>query len=73
MNSYIVTSRSVVYKTYQISAETETQAIEIWQADESGELPTYEEWTEKVSLHSIEEQSQDTRILSIYAQPKETQ
>ena len=73
MTIYKVTSKSIVYTTYEIEADTEADAIQTWQADDTGELPTYEEWTEKISLYSVEEDTQTDRSLSVYGYRKETQ
>ena len=51
MNRYTITTRSTVYSTYEIEAETETEASEILQ---TFGLEPMNEWSEDTEIYEIE-------------------
>lgn len=51
MNTYTITTRSTVYSTYEIEAETETEASEILQ---TFGLEPMNEWSEDTEIYEIE-------------------
>jgi hypothetical protein len=57
MNTYTITTRSTVYSTYEIEAETETEASEILQ---TFGLEPMNEWSEDTEIYEIElEENED--------------
>jgi hypothetical protein len=57
MNTYTITTRSVLYCTYEIEAETETEASEILQ---TFGLEPMNEWSEDTEIYEIElEENED--------------
>jgi hypothetical protein len=57
MNTYTITTRSVLYCTYEVEAETETEARKI--LDDSQfytDLTEVHSWTEDTEVYEIEEE-----------------